>query len=223
MGIEDFVDRKAILKQEQAELGDVNWVDRESTNRLQMTFESPLQYQKKSGFLKYVACVGALGLAALATYAGITMVSVEPPKSQINYSKPVVTQKKPDCVKKPETFDKGAISLPELTDENIGKALENENIVIDVWAPWCGPCKSYSKPFAKTSEKHKSVYFAKMNLEGNRKNIAELVSKGVLEENVRAIPCTIFIQGGKEVDRFTGANTQKLEQYISKYFPRKNK
>lgn len=41
----------------------------------------------------------------------------------------------------------------------------NEIVIIDFWAPWCGPCRSFAPTYEKVSEKHTDIIFAKVNTE----------------------------------------------------------
>lgn len=68
-----------------------------------------------------------------------------------------------------------------LTKENFEATVtDNEMVIIDFWASWCGPCKAFAPVFEAMSEEHEDVVFAKVNTEEQ----PELASYF----NIRAIP-----------------------------------
>jgi len=68
-----------------------------------------------------------------------------------------------------------------LTRENFQSVVTgNDIVVVDFWAPWCGPCRQFAPTFEKVSEKHEGVVFAKVNTE-DEPEIAQQFS-------IRAIP-----------------------------------
>ncbi|MCK5546935.1 MAG: thioredoxin [Rhodospirillaceae bacterium] len=57
----------------------------------------------------------------------------------------------------------------EMTQENLDSTIESNDIVlIDFWAEWCGPCKSFGPVFTAASEKHTDVAFAKVDTEAQQ-------------------------------------------------------
>jgi thioredoxin 1 len=69
----------------------------------------------------------------------------------------------------------------ELTKENFNSTIENNDVVIvDFWAPWCGPCRMFAPTFEAVSEQYPNVVFAKLNTEDQQELAAAF--------NIRSIP-----------------------------------
>lgn len=77
------------------------------------------------------------------------------------------------------------MSTRELSAENFEQTVESNDIVlVDWWAPWCGPCRVFGPVFEKASEKHADIVFGKINTD-DQKDLAQTF-------NIRSIP-TLFI------------------------------
>ena len=71
-------------------------------------------------------------------------------------------------------------------------------VLVDVWAPWCGPCKVMGPQFAAAAKQAEPrLRFVKLNSDDNQELSGRL--------GVRGIPTMIMFRGGKEVARISGA------------------
>jgi len=73
------------------------------------------------------------------------------------------------------------MSLVELTKDTFQDAITPDGtLIIDFWAPWCGPCRNFAPVFEKAAEKHTDITFAKIDTD------AEQELAGAL--GIRSIP-----------------------------------
>jgi thioredoxin 1 len=95
-------------------------------------------------------------------------------------------------------------SIIDLDDSNFEKEVtqSDQTVLVDFWAPWCGPCKMIS-PLLDTiaTEKAGAVKVAKVNVDEN----LNLSTKF----NVRAIPALLFFKGGQLRDQVVGMTTKQ--------------
>ena len=58
------------------------------------------------------------------------------------------------------------MAVTQLTQTNLDDTINNNDIVvIDFWAPWCGPCQTFKPIFEQAAEKHEDAVFASCNTE----------------------------------------------------------
>lgn len=102
-----------------------------------------------------------------------------------------------------------ATNAVELTPSTYESFIKNEYVLVDVWAPWCGPCRQISPIVDQISlEFMEQLQVGKLNADENRDILVEL--------GVRNIPTLILFKNGEIVERSTGMTTkEKLAELIN--------
>ena len=96
-----------------------------------------------------------------------------------------------------------------LDDANFKTEIENSTglVVVDFFAPWCGPCQMFWPVFEAVSNQYPDVKFVKVD--------TQVAGKVATDAGVMSIPTIVFIKNGKEVERKTGfMNEETLKSKI---------
>ena len=99
----------------------------------------------------------------------------------------------------------------ELTSENFNREMANNDLLlVDFWAEWCGPCKSMHPIFTRMAKKYKRVRFARVNVD-NAQDIA-------MKYGVQSIPTFIMFKNGEIANTMVGAVGEPGIHMICKKF-----
>jgi len=100
----------------------------------------------------------------------------------------------------------------EMDDASIGAAIRSYPLlVVDCWAPWCGPCRMMAPVIEQLARKYKGkMVFGKLNVDHNPDTAARF--------QVMSIPAFLVFKQGKHVDTMIGAMpAERLEQRLARY------
>ena len=103
------------------------------------------------------------------------------------------------------------LPVMDLDSSNFHDAVSQNNLLlVDFWAEWCGPCKSMHPIFSRMAKKYDQVRFARVNVD-NSQDVAK-------KFNVQSIPTLIMFKNGQVAQQMVGAIGEPGIHMICKKF-----
>ncbi|EDS71712.1 thioredoxin [Anaerofustis stercorihominis] len=94
------------------------------------------------------------------------------------------------------------MSVIDLTNKTFKEEInDNRLVIVDFWAPWCGPCSAFSPVIDEVSEERNDIKVCKVNVDDERML--------AMKNKVMSIPTLLMYKDGKQVKRTQGAMTKQ--------------
>ena len=90
------------------------------------------------------------------------------------------------------------MSTIKVTDADVQETIQgNDLVLVDIWAPWCGPCLQLSPVLEEIASENLNIVIAKMNTDENPNTASQ--------HGIMSIPTMMIFKNGELVDRLVGA------------------
>lgn len=105
--------------------------------------------------------------------------------------------------------EKGQGKVVKVTATNYNQEIAEGIVIVDYWAPWCGPCRKL-EPILKSLAAEKNIKIGKLNVDENK--------SFTTAKKISTIPTMLIYKSGKEVEHLTGLYTkEELTKILDKY------
>jgi len=102
------------------------------------------------------------------------------------------------------------VATIDITSQTFEETIEkNDIVIVDFWAEWCGPCKSFAPIYDEVSEKHEGIIFGKINTEEEQELAGHFQIRSIPTLMIFREQVVLFSQPGM-------LNAEQLEDVISK-------
>lgn len=105
--------------------------------------------------------------------------------------------------------EKGQGKVVKVTATNYNQEIAEGIVIVDYWAPWCGPCRKL-EPILRSLAAEKNIKIGKLNVDENK--------SFTTAKKISTIPTMLIYKNGKEVEHLTGLYTkEELTKILDKY------
>lgn len=98
--------------------------------------------------------------------------------------------------------------MVELNEKNLDEFLKgNKKVLVDLWAPWCGPCRMLGPVLEEVENENEGIKLVKINIDENP-SVADRF-------NCMSIPMVLLFENGETKKQFVGYNSKEfVEEFI---------
>src|SRR5215211_8003279 len=117
------------------------------------------------------------------------------------------------------------MATTNITAENFEETItDNEIVLVDFWADWCGPCKRFGPIYEKASEEYDGIVFAKLDTDANYELVSQLGIEGIPTLMAFREGVLVFNQAGalpghalkQVVDAVKGLDMEEVHAEVAK-------